>query len=177
MRCQKRGVNKRCGDKFRKMVRMTLNSLGTIENQMVWSPDMYEVALKSTYNDNISAVDDFLTNGIQALQHRRNKCVDCKGHYVKKQTLFGSISWEHLGQPVNFPANPRMLRHQLAYWTYNTRMLGYKAKEVSHNPCSRIVKKTLEVKSMNCFSRKYWLITSVCGGGSMIALSCFIFWL
>ena len=33
----------------------------------------------------------FLTNVIQALQHRWNKCVDCKEDYVKKYTSFGHI--------------------------------------------------------------------------------------
>ena len=40
--------------------------------------------LESSYDDVISAVDDFFTNEIQALQHQRKKCVDCKGDYVEK---------------------------------------------------------------------------------------------
>ena len=39
--------------------------------------------LKSSY-DIISAVNDFLDNGIQVLQHRWNKCADHKGDYAGK---------------------------------------------------------------------------------------------
>ena len=44
--------------------------------------------LRRSYDSNgrymISAVDDFFTNGIQALQHRWKKCEDCKGDYVEE---------------------------------------------------------------------------------------------
>ena len=44
----------------------------------------YESRLKSLYDEVISTADDFLTKGIQALQHRWKKCVDHKGDYVEK---------------------------------------------------------------------------------------------
>ena len=37
---------------------------------------LYQGGLKSSYDDVISAVDDFFTNGIQALQHQWKKYVD-----------------------------------------------------------------------------------------------------
>ena len=40
----------------------------------------------------------FLTNGIQALQHRWKKRVEYRGDYVEKYTPFGYIPWEYLGQ-------------------------------------------------------------------------------
>ena len=40
--------------------------------------------LKSPYDDIMSAVDDFLSNGTQAVQRRLEKCVDRKEDYVKK---------------------------------------------------------------------------------------------
>ena len=43
-----------------------------------------EGELKSSYDDIISACDDFLTNGIQTLQHHWKKCVDCKEDYAEK---------------------------------------------------------------------------------------------
>ena len=47
----------------------------------------------------------FLTNRIQALQPRWKKCVVRKrGDYVEKQTSFGHIPWEYVGQPMNFLA-------------------------------------------------------------------------
>ena len=45
---------------------------------------LFEGRLKSSYGYVISAVDEFLTNRIQALQHRWKKCVDCKGDCVEK---------------------------------------------------------------------------------------------
>ena len=36
----------------------------------------YKSSVKSSYNEVLSAVDDFLTNGIQALQHWWKMCVD-----------------------------------------------------------------------------------------------------
>ena len=39
---------------------------------------MYEGGLKSSFEDVISAVDYFLTNGIQTLQRWWKKCVDRK---------------------------------------------------------------------------------------------------
>ena len=44
----------------------------------------YEGRLKSSYDDIIFAVDDFLANGIQALQHQWQKYVDHKGNYIVK---------------------------------------------------------------------------------------------
>ena len=40
--------------------------------------------LKSLYDNIISAVDEFFTNGIQTLQHDGKKCVYCQGYYVEK---------------------------------------------------------------------------------------------
>ena len=47
---------------------------------------MYKRGLKSSYDDIISAADDFffLTNGIQAVQHWLKKCVNPKWDYVEK---------------------------------------------------------------------------------------------
>ena len=55
---------------------------------------MYEVGLKSSYDDIISAVDDFVffTYEIQVLQHRK-KCVDYKWDYVEKYTTFCHIPY------------------------------------------------------------------------------------
>ena len=39
---------------------------------------------KSSYQDDKSAVDDFFTDRIQALQHQWKKYVDCKEDYVEK---------------------------------------------------------------------------------------------
>ena len=60
---------------------------------------MYKSGLKSSYDGIISAVDDFLTNGIQTPQHRWKKCVDCKGYYVEKLTSYGHFPRKYLGQP------------------------------------------------------------------------------
>ena len=49
---------------------------------------MYESGLKSSYNDVISAVKGLLTHGIQALQNRWKKCVNCKGTMLKKEPHF-----------------------------------------------------------------------------------------
>ena len=48
----------------------------------------------------------FLTNEIQALQHRRKKYVDRKEDPVEKLTSFSHIPWEYLCQPMNFSADP-----------------------------------------------------------------------
>ena len=45
---------------------------------------MCEGGLKSSYDDIMSAVDNFFINEIQALQHRCKKCVNRKGVYVEK---------------------------------------------------------------------------------------------
>ena len=48
--------------------------------------------------------------GIQALQHRWEKCVDRRGDYVEKYTtLFGQIRPLHNNQPMKFSAHPRRL--------------------------------------------------------------------
>ena len=56
--------------------------------------------LKRSYDDIISAVDTFLTNGIQALWQRWKKYGVCKEDYVEKQTSFCHIPWEYLGQLI-----------------------------------------------------------------------------
>ena len=43
-----------------------------------------EDGLKSSYDYIISAVDDFLTNRIQALKHWYKKCVNFRGLYAEK---------------------------------------------------------------------------------------------
>ena len=44
---------------------------------------VYESRLKSSYDEISAVVDFFLTNWIQAQQHRRKKKY-CKGEYVEK---------------------------------------------------------------------------------------------
>ena len=40
---------------------------------------IYKCVLKSSYDDVISVIDDFFTNGIKALQHRwSNECTEHK---------------------------------------------------------------------------------------------------
>ena len=41
--------------------------------------------LKSSHDDVIAAIDNFLINEIQALQHRRKKCMNCKGNYEENK--------------------------------------------------------------------------------------------
>ena len=65
---------------------------------------IYKNGLKSSYDDDISAVDDFLTTGIQILQHRWKY----KGDYIEKWTLLGHIPWEYLEQTMNFSVNPHL---------------------------------------------------------------------
>ena len=58
-----------------------------------------------SYDEIIPVVDDFLTNGIHALQYWWQKCMNHEEDYIEKSTLFGHIPWEYLGQPVNFSVN------------------------------------------------------------------------
>ena len=66
-----------------------------------------------SYDDVISAVDNFLTNGIQTLQHWWNMCVGRKRYYVEKTTSFGHIPGEYLDQLMNFSADPRVEMQRL----------------------------------------------------------------
>ena len=52
---------------------------------------VYEGGLKSSYNDVISAIDDFLTSEIQTLQQRRKKYFNHKREYDEKINLI----WSH----------------------------------------------------------------------------------
>ena len=45
---------------------------------------IYKNELISSHDDIISAVDNFLTGEIQALQHQWKKCMDRQGDYVEK---------------------------------------------------------------------------------------------
>ena len=48
--------------------------------------------------------DDCFANGIQALQYRWNKSVDCYRKYAEKNS-FRHILWENLVQPMNIFAS------------------------------------------------------------------------
>ena len=37
--------------------------------------------------------------------------MECKGENIEKYISFGHISWEYLGQPMNFLANPYIHTH------------------------------------------------------------------
>ena len=47
--------------------------------------------MKNSYDDVISAIDNFLTNEVRLLQHRWKKCVHFKRNYAEKKTLICHI--------------------------------------------------------------------------------------
>ena len=69
----------------------------------------YKGGLKSSYDDVIFAVDDFLTRLIQALQHQWKKCVGATKETVFKNKIYSVTFNECFGQLMNFSADPDKL--------------------------------------------------------------------
>ena len=65
--------------------------------------------LKRSYEDVVYAVDDILTNEIQALQLQLKTCNDYNEDYNEKQTSSVHILSQYLGQPMKFSAKPSKL--------------------------------------------------------------------
>ena len=60
---------------------------------------------KNSYDDVISALDDFLSIEIQVLQHPSKKFVNCKRNYVKNSSHFVAFH-ASIGQLMNVSADP-----------------------------------------------------------------------
>ena len=87
-----------------------MGQIELFENDLYWIETFeitYERELKSSCNDDISAVDDFLTDEIQALQHQRENCVDLERTMLKKIDFIWlhsiKVSWSGL-KPFSWPS-------------------------------------------------------------------------
>ena len=69
---------------------------------------IYQVGLKVSFDDVISAVADFLYQWDPSTATHLEDVCRLQRNDAEKQTLFGHIPWEYLGQLRNFSVDPRI---------------------------------------------------------------------